>query len=119
MAAARLTDEQWAKMYAYLLECRHVSNYGEANMRRFIEAVHWVARSGAAWRYLPTDYGKWNSVFKRFSRWADAGVWEKLLEYVSSDLVVSLLVDVSTTTGEEVLLFTLAESPHVLESKKK
>ena len=85
MTTTRLSDEQWAKIYAFLLECKHVNNYGEENMHRFIDAVHWIARTGAGWRDLPAEYGKWNSVFKRFSRWADAGVWEKLLEYVSSD----------------------------------
>jgi transposase len=85
MATTRLSDEQWAKVYAFLLECEHVNNYGEANMRRFIEAVLWMSRSGAPWRFLPAEYGNWNSVFKRFSRWSEAGVWQKLLEYVAAD----------------------------------
>lgn len=85
MTIERVTDEQWARVYAFLRELRHVNNYGEENMRRFVEAVHWITRTGAQWRALPEEYGNWNSVYKRFSRWSDAGVWERLFEYIASD----------------------------------
>ena len=48
--------------------------------RRFINAVFWVLRTGAPWRDLSPDYGKWGSVHQRFIRWRKKGVWEKLLE---------------------------------------
>ena len=46
----------------------------------FINAVFWILRTGAPWRDLPLDYGGWSNTHRRFIRWQDKGIWEKLLE---------------------------------------
>jgi transposase len=53
--------------------------------RRFINAVIWILRTGAPWRDLPPEYGNWNSVAKRFRRWIEYGLWEKILEVLVDD----------------------------------
>jgi transposase len=57
----------------------------EANNRKFVEAVLWIANTGAAWRDLPASFGNWNSTFRRFRRWAIKGVFDILFEQLSGD----------------------------------
>ena len=60
--------------------------------RRFVNAVLYVAKTGVPWRDLPERLGNWNSVWRRFARWADAGVWGRVLEAVrDKDLEVLAL----------------------------
>jgi putative transposase len=53
--------------------------------RLFVDAVLWVARTGAPWRDLPAELGNWNSTWRRFDRWARAGVWERLFAALADD----------------------------------
>ena len=53
--------------------------------RTFIDAVFWILRTGAPWRDLSPDYGGWKNTHRRFCRWRDKGLWEKLLEQLVDD----------------------------------
>src|SRR5262245_14655262 len=70
MRRYELTDEQW-ELIEHLLPGREgdPGAHGEDN-RRFVNAVIWVARTGAPWRDLPARFGEWNTVFQRFNRWS-------------------------------------------------
>jgi len=80
-----ISTEQFDRVYALLRQERKIHTKGREKVRAFLEAVFWLDRSGAQWRFLPTAYGKWNSVYTRFARWDDLGVWERLFAGVADD----------------------------------
>jgi transposase len=80
-----LRDDQWARI-AHLLPGKAGDRGVTAKDNRlFIEAVLWIARTGAPWRDLPAQFGRWHSVYMRFSRWSEHGVWERLLAVLADD----------------------------------
>jgi len=53
----KLTDEQWQKILPVLKTIPEIRLGAGCDVRRFLEAVLWVTRSGAQWRLLPRKYG--------------------------------------------------------------
>ena len=68
------------------------------NNRLFIEAVLWICRTGAPWRDLPSELGRWHTVYTRYNRWSKKGRWQTILETLSEDPDLKyLMVDGSIT----------------------
>jgi len=84
MDKSKLSDEEWGKLISSLKKIPGIRIGCEVTCRRFVEAVLWILRAGAQWRLLPDRLGHWNSVFKRFASWSGFGVWEQILDSVSS-----------------------------------
>ena len=63
------------------------------NNRLFIDAVLWIAKTGAPWRDLPERFGPWNSVWRRFDRWAKKGVWCRVFEALQDPDLEWILLD--------------------------
>jgi transposase len=61
--------------------------------RLFINAVLWIAKTGAPWRDLPERFGPWNSVWKRFDRWAKKGVWKRVFEELQDPDLEWMIID--------------------------
>ena len=74
-----LSDADWDRI-RHLLPGQPGQHGGVArDNRRFLDAVPWVARTGAAWADLPDRLGSPNSQWRRFDRWATAGRWDPIL----------------------------------------
>lgn len=78
-----LTAEQWAQIAPLLPpEVGRAARPAKSN-RLMVEAMVWVLRTGAPWRDLPRRFGPWKSVYTRFRRWTQQGIWAQVLEKLS------------------------------------
>jgi putative transposase len=80
-----LSDGQWERVKDLLPGKVGDPGRSGRDNRQFVNGVLWVLRSGAHWHDLPERYGKWKTVHTRFSRWAKAGVWERVFEALIKD----------------------------------
>jgi transposase len=58
----------------------------------------WIARTGSQWRHLPDEYGKWNSVFRRYRRWVSTGVFDAMLETLTEMVERDVTADMIDST---------------------
>ncbi len=80
-----LNQEQWERIAPELPGKVGDPGATASDNRLFVEAVLWIARTGAPWRDLPREFGKWYSIYTRFWRWAQKGVWERVFKALSDD----------------------------------
>ena len=80
MTRGLLTDGEWALLAPFVVEAGAPRGRPPRDHRRTLDAVFWIARTGAPWRDLPAELGNWNSVHRQFRRWTASGVWDVLLQ---------------------------------------
>lgn len=80
-----LRDDQWERIRDLLPGREGHVGVTAADNRLFVEAVLYRFRAGIPWRDLPERFGDGVKVHRRFSRWAEAGVWERVFQHLASD----------------------------------
>jgi putative transposase len=73
-----LTDTEWACVQRYLLPTSIRGRPRTHQLRRILDAIFYVLRTGCAWRYLPSNFPPWQTVFYHFRRFRLRGVWHLL-----------------------------------------
>jgi transposase len=71
-----LNDDQWRKIEGYLPT--DVRGKSRVDDRRVISGILHVLKSGCRWCDCPPEYGPPTTIYNRFVRWAERGVWERL-----------------------------------------
>jgi len=90
-----ISDAAWRSILPFLRAYPNVYVGSPEDCKRFLsETLLWITKEGASWRALPNVYGYWNTIYRRFSRWCDAGVFEALHEHFhDAGEVSAILVD--------------------------
>src|SRR5918998_5519584 len=78
MRTGDLTDREWELIEPLLLPERGRPGRPGHDNRLILDGILWRAREGARWRTIPERYGKRNTVWRRFARWRDPGLFEAL-----------------------------------------
>jgi len=80
-----LTDRQWQRIEKLVPGKKGDRGRTGEDNRLFVDGVLWILRTGAPWRDLPEESGKWNSVYVRFLRWARNGIWESIFKALAGE----------------------------------
>lgn len=81
MKRHELTDQQWDLLQQILPPPK--GRPAVKGDRNFVNAVVWIAKTGAPWRDLPERFGPWKSVFNRFANWCRRGMWAALFKVLA------------------------------------
>ena len=96
-----ISDECWERLAPLLPGKPSDPGRTARDNRLFLDAVLWIARTGAPWPALPEHFGKHNSVFQRFNRWAKRGVWERVFDALQEPDAEWLLLDSTTVRAHQ------------------
>jgi transposase len=88
-----ISDEQWEAIRDLLPGKEGDAGATAKDNRLFMDAIRWIAKTGAPWRDLPERFGKWNSVFQRFNRWCKTGVFQAIVDKLQDPDLGALLLD--------------------------
>jgi transposase len=80
-----IRDDQWDRIKDILPGRAGHVGVTARNNRLFIDAVLYRYRTGIPWRELPEKYGDFRNVHRRFSRWAEKGIWARLLSVLAQE----------------------------------
>jgi transposase len=93
MRRHEIKDEDWERIKDILPGQPGDPGVTAKDNRLFINAVLWIAKTGAPWRDLPERFGPWGSVWKRFDRWAEKGVWQRVFDTLQDPDLEWMIID--------------------------
>jgi transposase len=91
-----LRDDQWERLKDFVPGGRKGKRGPRTDNRRFLNALLWMARSGARWRDLPEELGDYDTVKQRYYRWIEMGVLDDILAALAREADLEWLMIDST-----------------------
>jgi transposase len=116
MRRHELTDDQWDLLEPLLPPQRPVTGRPAKDHRTILNGILWILRTGAPWRDLPERYGNWKTVYSRFHRWQEAGIWDQLLREIQIEAAHDDQIDGSITMIDST---SIRAHQHAAGARKK
>lgn len=98
MSRGDLSEAEWRLLKDFLPAERGRKSRPALDNRRIVNGILWRIRTGAPWRDLPEKYGKWMTVYQRFRRWSEAGIWEAVATTLAQAMADNSRHTVDSTT---------------------
>jgi transposase len=93
-----MTEDDWSIVLEVFDAAQSRSGEPGHDDRKFLEALHFFTVHSLTWRALPKEYGKWNSVWKRFWRLSRSGVFEAFFQLLAETSKTAHLVQMFDST---------------------
>ena len=82
-----LTDKQWGKIASFFPKANRRGRPRKIDFREIItNAILYLVRAGCAWRLLPHEIPKWQTVYYYFRRWQQEGVWQQIHDCLRAEV---------------------------------
>jgi putative transposase len=94
-----MTEQQWETIRP--LVHRRIGRPSDRGDRNFVNAVLWIAKTGAPWRDLPKRFGKWKTIYNRFHRWSQQDRWGDLLKKLGCDEEEVAIIDATVVRAHQ------------------
>ncbi len=91
-----LRDDQWDRLRPFVPGGGKGKRGPRSNNRLFLDALLWMARSGGRWRDLPERFGPYQTVKRRYYRWIEKGVLDRIFSVLSKEADMEWLMIDST-----------------------
>ena len=89
MARFDLSDEEWAVIEPLLPKGGRGPK--RKDDRKVLNVIFYILRTGAPWRDLPERYGPYTTVYNRYNRWGERGVWKGVFDALAEEVEDSLI----------------------------
>jgi transposase len=93
-----MTEDDWAIVLKVFAAAQSRRGQPGRNDRNFLEALHFFTVHNLTWRALPAEFGPWNSVWKRFWRLSQTGVFEAFFQLLAETSKTAHLVQMLDST---------------------
>jgi len=89
----KLTESQYERIKDILPRQR--GNVRQSSLD-VLNAILYVAENGCKWRALPKEFGNWNTIYVRLSRWARNGVLDRVFEALQKERLLKMKIEVTS-----------------------